>query len=370
VAWTLALAGMAAPGVLGCRRGGSSAGSTANGPKVVWSVELGTAANRFGLAVSPDGMIYVAGYVRPESPPAGYASAEGFWQTCLFEVDPQGQVTRRLGGSVTRGQQPEVWVEAASWGAGYAIDALGGIYGLLPAGRSRFNEAGRRLGGPITVGHDGRLFVGGPGGVHALELEAEEPARLFLSIGSSYAGAPALGADGTFYFQSGSRLVAASASGELLWQQRASGGRPAVSQDGRLYLVERTQLRAFATSGQAMWEFAAESPFGRSPAAAPDGSVYAVTQSGLLYCVENGQKRWSFPLERPIGSELSVDGAGTVYVADQLGKVYAVGADGRRRWSFALPASSGTPVPGPDGTVYVADSNGRLHAIAPPAGSE
>jgi outer membrane protein assembly factor BamB len=315
-------------------------------------------------------MIYVAGYARAEAPPPGYASAEGFWQACLLEVDAQGQVTRRLAGTVSR-EQPEVWVELSPWGAAYAVDELGGIYGLLPAGRSRFNDAGVRLAGPISVGHRGQLFAGGPGGVRGLELEADEPVSLVYSTGSSYASAPALGPDGSLYFNSssGGRLLAASASGDLLWQRRAQGARPVLGADGLVYLASGTQLSVLATSGEAIWEFSVETPLGRAaPAPAPDGSVYVVTLSGLVYSVERGQKRWSFPLERPIRSELSVDASGTVYAADELGKVYAIGADGQKRWTLQLPTPSGTPVPGPDGTVYVADAAGKLHAITPPGG--
>jgi outer membrane protein assembly factor BamB len=372
--WSLGLAAALAAGVgaEGCgRRGAGSAGATAADASIAWSVDIGCAGSRFGLAVAPDGALYVAGYDRPEAPPPGHASADGFWQVFLLELDASGRVTRRVGGSVTW-ERPEVWVAVAPWGAGYAVDALGGIYGLLPAGRSRFNEAGMRLAGPITVGHRGDLFVGGVGGIRALQLEAtDEPATLLYSTGGSHATAPALGADGSFFFNtsSGGRLLAVSSGGELMWERRVHGASPVLGPEGFLYLNVGTQLQALAASGEAIWDFSAETPFSRAPVPAPDGSLYAVTQSGLVYSVERGRKRWSFPLERPVGSELSVDAVGTVYVLDDQGKLYAVGSDGRRRWALKLPGATGTPVAGPDGTVYVPNADGRLHAITPPPGS-
>jgi outer membrane protein assembly factor BamB len=351
-----------------CRRDGGRAASpaTTNAATVLWSIELGTAGSPWDLAIAPDGTVYVAGFDEPESPPPGYASAEGFRRVCLYAIDAQGNVTRKLAGSVTR-DRPAVWVLASPWGAGLAVDALGGLYGLLAGGRERFNPSGLRVAGPAALSHRGQLLVGGPGGVTALELESDEPASLFLSTGTGYATAPTVAADGTLYFGTSRRMIAASAGGDLLWEIKAGMARPTLGPGDRLYVTSGQKLSAFATNGEALWEFEAETPLGTPPAPAPDGSVYVATASGLLYSIERGQKRWSFPLEREVRSHLSVAPSGTVYAADVGGKLYAIGTDGRRRWAFQLPMPTGTPIPGPDGTLYVTDVQGRLRAVAPPA---
>lgn len=369
--WSLLVAAVAAAAGAACRReAGAPVAATTADAKVAWSVQIGAGGSRRGLAVGADGVIYVAGYARPESPPPGYASADRFWQTCLLEVDAGGTVTRRLGGTVSW-ERPEVWVATAPWGAGYAIDALGGIYGLLPGGRSRFNEARKRLAGPISVGLGGELYVGGPGGVRVLQLEAaDEPAALLFSTGGSHASAPAVGPDGSFFLNtsSGGRLLAVTAGGEPLWERRVHGAVPVLGSDGLVYLNVGAQLQALGPGGEAIWQFDADTPFSRTPVPAPDGTVYAVTESGVLYSIERGQKRWSFPLERPVRSELSLDAEGNVLVLDEQGKLYAIGTDGRRRFTLKLSSPTGRPVPGPDGTVYVTDAEGRLHAISPPVG--
>jgi outer membrane protein assembly factor BamB len=354
--------GLIAGGVA-CRRRGASPPAE-SGRTVLWSTDIGAARTASALAVAPDGTIYVAGFAPAEEPPPGYSSADGFRQLCLYALDAQGQITRRVAGTVTR-ESPEVWVQVSSWGAGMAVDAEGGLYGLLPAGRERFNPAGVSVSGPPAIGPRGEMYVGGTGGLKVLQLEGNEPLDVFASTGSSFASPPALGEDGSLYFVSshGGRFYGLSAGGDVLWETRARGVHRPVLAGDRLCITHGQWLSAFATTGQLMWEFDAGAPLVTAPAPAPDGTVYVATESGLVYAVDQGSKRWSFPLELPVAAGLSVDSEGALFVSDRRGKVYAIGPDGERRWTFEIPPPAGTPVPGPDGTVYVAAGDGRVYAI-------
>lgn len=308
-------------GPLACRRG-QSASSSSGAPSVRWSIDVGAVATPSSLAVAPDGTAYVAGYSPAETPPPGFASAEGFWQGHLYAVDAEGRVVRSLAGAVSR-RKAEVWVQLAPWGAAFAVGAEGGIYGLLPAGRQEFGDAHTVVFGPPAIGARGELYVGGDG-LTILQLGSEKPARHFASA-------------------------------------YTSGSPPAVGED---YLAIGQTLFAFGTGGNPLWEFEATTPLATPAAPAPDGSVYVATDSGLLYAVEGGRKRWSLALEHRIASYLSVDPDGVVFAGDAMGRVYAVDPDGRRRWAMPLEAGPCTPVPGPDGTVYAACANGRLYALA------
>jgi hypothetical protein len=92
-----------------------------------------------------------------------------------------------------------------------------GLYGLLAAGRERFNPSRVRVAGPAVLSHRGQLLVGGPGGITALELEADEPASLMLD-GLELCHRSRRSRGRTLYFgSSGAGAPRGDRGGELLW---------------------------------------------------------------------------------------------------------------------------------------------------------
>lgn len=355
---------MATLALSACRRSSASSTSSPRDPRVRWSVPLGAVGAVPAVALGPDGTIYAMAAVDSDEPPAGYASAKGAHRLCLFALDTGGAVVRRVAGRPFVGAPPQAWVRVAPWGAAYAVDANGGLYGLLPAGLERFVAAEESLLGPPAIGARGELFVGGTReGVLGFQIDAGATAQVAARTGGG-TRPPAIGADETLYLTYGARLYAVSARDEVRWVVQAPAGRPVFS-EGTIFVAGGRVLAAFATNGEKLWEYESEAPFLTAPALVSGGKVYAAAAPSLVLAVQNGRKLWSWVAETRIAAEIATDEDGAAYVSAGR-SLYCLSSEGRRRWVLRLPTTAGTAAPSTDGIVYVQTIDGQLHAVEPP----
>jgi hypothetical protein len=257
----------------------------------------------------------------------------------------------------------------------YAVGRDGGLRWVYCA--DCVNGSGGK--GPVVLGNDGTVYVGGdPLGpetnIHAVNPDGT-PRWVHADIWTSLVAGPGVGPDGNVYFvheNAGTGLTALSAAtGEMLWSTHPTD-------------------RAFLEFG----EVGAEMVFGRSAPGGELDRVYTMFDMrpiqpgvptgavGTLYSYDlDGAYRW----EQYTGGQSIAGGQlqgqpaagpdGTVYHCGLLPPngwaLYANRpGDGSRAWSLYLPPGNtmSAPTVAPDGTVLVVRNTVHIHAVSP-AGS-
>lgn len=247
----------------------------------------------------------------------------------------------------------------------------------------RFITGGHQIITAPVAGPDGTLYAASSDGV--LYAVASDGHRLWslrtgLTTGEAPPAQPAVGPDGTSYWNLSGAVVAITRTGHSRWVfLAAGGGSPALSR-GRvlfaagpyLYAIDTTGPNAGRTAWRAAIGSSSAATGGPSPAVGPDGTAYVPSSDSYLYAIApNGLRRWIFGVPRlPRGGEPllfspAVGLDGTVYLdafAGGQGVVYALTPGGRVRWRLTVPAG-GNLARGPDGTIYAATH--LLVAISP-----
>jgi len=297
-------------------------------PTIKWTLEPSFHGSVNGLAISADGVIYVAGY-----------------DDAFYAVNPDGTV---------------------KWRADINFCELNISFVHSPA-----------------IGPDGTIYVRGDEYSHLLALDpVDGHERWRVDVASGY-GPPVVGNDGVIYIADDTHpgsLYAINPDGTTKWQTENVGGQGpqiVLSPDGaRVYSNSYDGLTCLtAVDGRIVWQ----SQKGYLPAVGPDGVIYANVEPEWneyqfgAFNPADGSLKWSLDigLFRP-GSRPAIDaGRKVVYVAsggdDHL---YAISFSGDVKWAFPCDVGDNvTPSIGGDGMVYI-NGGGFVYAVDPDSGEQ
>jgi outer membrane protein assembly factor BamB len=361
---------MVLPAATSCRsRSERAATGGGRDARVLWAVKVNASAiPTLGPAVGSDGTVYAQGRMQATSTWDGRPAMEGMQQAVLHAIDSAGNVVRSLPGTSVRTLTHfRLWIRLAPWGAAYAVDSEGGLYGMFTDGTQQYRSVKQSLFGPPAIADNGRLFVGVSRGTAGFDLQGlEDPAQTVFQA-SSYTLAPVFAPDGGMYVPALRGLYALDAYGEVKWSAPTGLAAPTLGPQGMVYCSSKNRLLALDGNGTQAWEYHADDELS-APALAPDGSLVVIGAQGLLHVVApDGQRRWAYALETAAWSLPAVGGDGTVYATDRSGRLTALTPAGKRRWSLKLGGTCGTPALGDDGAVYLDCNDGKVYKVAPPS---
>ncbi|MBU1628222.1 PQQ-binding-like beta-propeller repeat protein [bacterium] len=177
----------------------------------------------------------------------------------------------------------------------------------------------------------------------------------------SYDGTIYVGAgDSSDYYNIESYLFAVNPDGTEKWKFKSKGdvtGAPAIGEDGTIYFNSTERfLYALNPDGTLKWHFRTEAAPSSSPAVDDDEAIYIGTQSHYFYAVNpDGTLKWKFYAEEEkVGSAVIADD-GSIYLncEGDNSYLYSLTKDGDEKWRFPRGRSVGfLPCLGPDGTLY------------------
>jgi outer membrane protein assembly factor BamB len=317
--------------------------------------------------VGADGTVYAAATIPATEDDLGRPLPRGRTRFALLAVDGTGRVVRTLPGTLIVGgySNTQMWVRMASWGTAYAVDTLGGLYGMFGDGTQQYRKVAG-LSGPPAIADNGRIFVAANRGTVGFDLQASGNPTAALFEQGSFGKAPAVGPDGLLYLGTRHGLAAVDQNGETRWLFPGGPVTPVLDDQGLAYFSDKNRLVALDASGSERWHYEAPDAL-TDPVFSPEKVMLVVGQSGLVHAIGlDGGRRWRFPLASPTWSAPGVGPDGTAYLSDRQGLMTAVAPGGTPRWSMKFDHVVGRAAAGPDGTVYVQDGAGRLLAVTPP----
>ncbi len=186
---------------------------------------------------------------------------------------------------------------------------------------------------------------------------------------SPYTASPVIGADGTIYIATYSRLYAINPDGTQKWHWVSKDGlygSPAIDSTGTVYLGGTSgELYAVNPDGTLKWKFDTGLAVVASPVIGTDGTIYVGAEDGHFYAINpDGTKKWDYLTAGAIASSAAIDTTGTIYFGSGDGKFHALNPDGSQKWVFAAAGSAqGAPILGSDGSVYFAATDGYFYAL-------
>ncbi len=273
----------------------------------------------------------------PTPPPPSTGSAAIAWQTQL--VGPYSSVRPAIG--------PD--------GTIYAIDVLGNLYAVTPAGAIKWQLANAGDKG-LAVGPDGTVYVGSEDAVKAFAPDGTavwtftQSPRAFILLGL------AVGPDGNVYgvATQGIGVFSLTPQGALRWATAETYDRPNVSYgeivfgtargEPQLYFHANNHVRAVTLSGAPVFTIAG----GSQPAVSPlDGSVHV----GDSAYGSDGSLLWQFGLS--VGGPVDVGPDGATYFDFLQSAAYAVSPSGAKIWSTSVSDWIQGPVVDPGNTKVV-----------------
>ena len=212
------------------------------------------------------------------------------------------------------------------------------------------------------------LTVLAPGNAPAAGVDGTEKWRFYP--GGWYGASPAIGADGTIYFEC---LTAVNPDGTLKWRYVTGGiSSPMIGPDGTIYQGSNTYFYAIKPDGTLKWKY----PGGfleSAPAIGADGTIYMGSGDGCFYAFRpDGAVKWKYQGSNvyQFVSSPAIGADGTIYVGLCEGDsssfhlyLCAFRPDGALKWKYSTYTTliSGSywsalasPAIGADGAVYVA----------------
>jgi len=243
------------------------------------------------------------------------------------------------------------------------------LYAVNPDGTEKwvFHDGYSRI--SPTIGADGTIYVCSGNELIAVNPEGTQEWALPIEAELEMVYSPTVGPDGTIYFciaqdQEDSNydavsLYAVSSEGTLQWTffvPNPNGienyvAKPAVGSDGTIYFNSYDKhLYALNPDGTEKWTHFVDS-FPRSPMISSDGTIFlSCESSNFLYALNpDGTRKWTFTPSNSIISDLTdpaIRPDGTVYVASYYWyqAVPPPLADDWRADLYAIPADFAEPV--------------------------
>ena len=177
----------------------------------------------------------------------------------------------------------------------------------------------------------------------------------------------------------------------LRWSFKAGNwvDAPAIAADGTVYAGVRGKgLHAFSHDGKLKWVFGTGERSVLRGLVAPhlgdlvgysllaiaaDGTLYLGNDNEIHAVSADGKRQWTFavPAAQLAGFSTAALGAdGTIYVVNRNNTLYALMPAGKRKWSYEMrrgrvSAGPAAPAVGADGTIYAGDFGNYLHALTP-----
>jgi len=192
----------------------------------------------------------------------------------------------------------------------------------------------------------------------------------------TYAGTPAIGADGTIYVGDGGYLFAFATDGNLKWAYQG-GTTPAIGSDGTLYFSSGNDLYALNPNGTLKWRYQSSGTF-NVPSIGSNGEIYvtntiweweedewgeewAYPVEAYLYCFSSsGNVLWKSDLAQWSESTPAIGSDGSIYATTfevishkEIQSLYAFDSEGKFKWKCDGPSTTCSPAIGNDGTIYV-----------------
>lgn len=195
----------------------------------------------------------------------------------------------------------------------------------------------------------------------------------------TYAGTPAIGADGTIYVGDGGYLYAFDQNGNLKWAYQKGSWltSPAIGSDGTIYFCSGNYLCALSTNGALKWKYQTNGST-YSPAIGADGTIYVGSTtydpdeyypyaSSLFAITPSGHLKWSLSLSSDdyishIESTPTVGADGMVYITHYPLGLCGFDENGNLKWNLDGVRSYSSPAIADDGTLYITGYDG-LYAI-------
>jgi hypothetical protein len=312
---------------------------------VLWSVRIsptGITSNLTGPVVRSDGMIYVGGAVRDGSKT----------KSCLFEVNPDGTIVRRLVGSP---KATTMSVVVSSHDVVYATDREGGLYSLPFSGEGVF-QADRMKDFGITRYMTSLLAVAN-GTVYASNGEG----LYTISVGyDAQIGLSPAGPVDMFEEVSGSR--------SFTWGKDYGTpfhGGSSVGYEGRLIQSDSSGgIVAYSRESEKLWSYPTGS-LSSAPRVGHNWTIYVAGATKLYALTANGELKWTYEHPNRLNGSPLI-GQSAVYFTDGMGHVIAISQTGELVWSKKVGQNPTSPALGPSGALYVRCLKGFLYALMPP----
>ena len=214
------------------------------------------------------------------------------------------------------------------------------------------HETGSGIISSPAVGQGGIIFVGTSVGLIAVTNAGNSASNRWTF---PLANSPAVGSDGTIY-SGGNALYAINPNGTQKWAYGVGSGAgvPAIGVDGTVYFQSAEFLYALTDGGMLKWTSAMTFPGNYSaPAIGLDGTIYVGSsdQPKLFAFNPDGTKKWVVPLaSSSVGDSPAIGGDGAIYITSR--PLFAFTPEGTNLWSNG-EFTDASPVIGKDGTLYI-----------------
>jgi outer membrane protein assembly factor BamB len=167
---------------------------------------------------------------------------------------------------------------------------------------------------------------------------------------------PLAASSSAVYYQENGQLVAASATGTVLWRSAAADPITAttIADDGAIIAASnRGSVLAFSTDGALRWSFAPDGGFA-GEIAVRGNLVYVGSATGRVYALDEsgGAAQWTYDTAATVGAGPVLNPSGPIFFGSDA--IYALNADGSLAWSKTLTKAVISPL--------AADGEGGVHA--------
>ena len=175
-----------------------------------------------------------------------------------------------------------------------------------------------------------------------------------------------------FLLMAASISIWGQSNGELVWEYDTiydNISSPAIGSDGTIYFNDNDLLYALNSNGVEQWQFEPIwwSYFGEHesiyPVVGPSDIIYVGGQS--LFAVNpDGSEKWTYDLPNEYFTSPAIDESGNIYTASSKDKVISLNPDGSERWIYETTYQPiYAPVINAEGKIFVGTSRGDLYAI-------
>lgn len=215
----------------------------------------------------------------------------------------------------------------------------------------------------LVLGQNDTMYFGSLGNLVALDRNHTEKFR--INVGG-IVDSPAIGSDGTLYFENGgTEIFAVKPDGTMKWKFQSGGTVtiPAIDTYDRVYFGSDNFLESLSADGKFLWKYKTDGIVSL-PSVGPDGIIYVGDTDHNFYSVDpSGSLKWKFNA-KGITTPASISPQGTIYFCDSDNYLYALNPDGILKWTYQSTNTGVPPAIGPDGTLFLIDGAG-INAINP-----